>query len=303
MEWASEFDVDEDLARRLIAAQFPQIASLAIARFGAGMDNVAYLIGDRYVFRFPRRSVVAPLLEREERILPLIAQHLPLHIPFPQFIGQPDLGYPWTFAGYERVAGTTACSVTLTMAQRIAFARPLGTFLRALHAIPHEAGERAGLPGDELGRLNRAKRLPLARERFAELAQAGALDDGSVFLAFLEENAPGPPRSVRRIVHGDLYARHVLVDAKHAVCGIIDWGDVHLGDPALDLMVAHCMLPASAHAAFIDAYGGVDAQTWILAKYRATYHAALVADFGVQIHDSALRDAGLVGLQFIRETL
>lgn len=181
MEWAPEFDVDEDLARRLIAAQFPDIALESITRFGAGMDNVAYLIDDRYVFRFPRRGWVAPLLEREERILPLIARHLPLAVPFPQFIGRPDLGYPWTFAGYERVDGTTACSAALTLEQRVAFARPLGTFLRALHSIPAEAGERAGLPGDEIGRLDHAARLPLARERFAQLTQTGALDDAAPF--------------------------------------------------------------------------------------------------------------------------
>jgi aminoglycoside phosphotransferase (APT) family kinase protein len=104
-------------------------------------------------------------------------------------------------------------------------------------------------------------------------------------------------------VHGDLYARHVLLDTAHRLCGIIDWGDVHLGDPALDIMAAHSMLPARAHGEFIRAYGGVDDDTWLRAKYRAVYHCALVAHFGMQIHDAALRDAGLTGLRFIRETL
>jgi hypothetical protein len=47
----------------------------------------------------------------------------------------------------------------------------------------------------------------------------------------------------------------------------------------------------------------VDDETWRLAKYRAVYHGALVAHFGMHINDAALRDAGLAGLQLIRETL
>lgn len=119
MEWDPEFDVDETLARQLIGGQFPHLDGAPIARFGASMDNVAYLVAERYVFRFPRRAIVAPLLEREERILPLIAQQVPLPVPFPQFIGKPDLRYPWTFAGYERLRGTNACSVDLSSASRL----------------------------------------------------------------------------------------------------------------------------------------------------------------------------------------
>ena len=37
-------------------------------------------------------------------------------------------------------------------------------------------------------------------------------------------------------VHGDLYSRHLLVDDAGRPCGVIDWGDCHVGDPAVDLM-------------------------------------------------------------------
>jgi hypothetical protein len=39
------------------------------------------------------------------------------------------------------------------------------------------------------------------------------------------------------------------------------------------------------------------------ALYRATYHAALLIEFGKQIGDAALRDTGVLALEFIRETL
>ncbi|HEY9180810.1 MAG TPA: hypothetical protein VIO32_08820 [Candidatus Baltobacteraceae bacterium] len=63
------------------------------------------------------------------------------------------------------------------------------------------------------------------------------------------------------------------------------------------------MLPCSAYDAFKTAYGGVDDDTWMLAKYRAVYHGALVAHFGMHINDAALPDAGLAGLRLMFESL
>lgn len=300
--WAPEIDVDADLARDLIAAQFPHLGIETLRQFGAGMDNAAFLVNDRYVFRFPRREIAAPLLERETRILPLLAPHVPAAIPFPEFVGTPGERYPWLFAGYERLPGTTACTVALSNEEREALALPVGSFLRALHAIDPAPAIGRGLPGDLIKRFDHAHRLPLAQERFALLEDAGAITNTQPFVDFMARIAP-EKLEPSVITHGDLYARHILVDENHRPCGVIDWGDLHYGHPAIDLMVAHSLLPPSAHDAFIEAYGGVDSRTWELAKYRAVYHCALVADFGIQIGDAALWDAGLTGLRFIRETL
>jgi len=300
--WAPEYDVSADEARALIAAQFPHVSPCVIERFGAGMDNIAFLVDKKYVFRFPRRSIIVPLLETETAVLPLIAPHLPVPVPVPRFRGIPQGAYPWMFAGYELLPGTTACSVALTDDARLALAPALGSFLRALHSIDPADALALGLPFDTLGRLDHTRRFPLAEDRFANLEARGYLNDVHTFLQFMRETAPRDlVASV--IVHGDLYARHVLVDESECLSGIIDWGDVHYGHPAADLMVAHTMLPPSAHQSFIYAYGGVDERAWDIARYRAIYHSALVADYGIKIEDAALRDAGIAALERIREAI
>ena len=301
--WVPEIDVDEHLARNLIAAQFPDLDPQSVQPFGAGMDNAAFLVNERYVFRFPRREFAVPLLERETQLLPLLTPVLHIPIPLPRFVGKPDQSYPWLFAGYERLHGTPACSVALSTEDRHALAQPLGHFLRALHSTDPRAAIERGIPGDLIGRLDHARRLPLAQERLALLEDAGAICETQPFINFMASVAPGDLGEARTIVHGDLYSRHVLVDERHRLAGVIDWGDLHLGHAAVDLMVAHSLLPATAHDAFIDAYGAVDSRMWQIAKYRAVYHSVLVADFGMQIGDDALFDAGLTGLRFIRDTL
>jgi aminoglycoside phosphotransferase (APT) family kinase protein len=302
--WDPERTIDEALAATLVAAQFPNLAPLEIAAFGHGWDNAAFLVNGALVFRFPRRAVAVPLIERESRILPTIAPALPVCIPAPRFIGRPQGAYPWPFHGYPLLAGTTACAQPPQPSQTAQLAAQLGDFLHALHGLdPAQLAER-GLSGDEIGRLDHARRLPLATERFAQLVRARLVDDAAPFLDFMHRTAPrADEQGPHAVLHGDLYARHLLLDEHGRLGAVIDWGDMHLGHRAIDLSVAHLMLPSAAHRAFVTHYGAVDDRTWQLARYRAIYHAALVAAYGRDVGDRTLLHAGLRSLEYIRESL
>lgn len=298
--WAADIDVDAELAARLIRAQFAPFRTAHVVPFGIGWDNAAFLAGGETVFRFPRRRVSAPLIVREIAVLPLVAPHMPLAVPVPRYVGTATDEYPWTFAGYELIGGRTACSIVLTDVQRAALAEPLARFLRALHDLDPSPFVARGLAPDEIGRLDHDKRLPLAAQRVTALDAADVPDEAHGAVAWMRAHPPEPiPAAERRVVHGDLYARHVLLDPRALPVAVIDWGDVHLGDPALDLAAAFLMLPASAHAAFRDVYGAVDERTWSAARYRAIYHAILELDYGVRVHDAGMRGSGTDGLRLI----
>jgi len=300
-QWTPEIAIDAALARRLIARRFPQFAALPVTQFGNGWDNAAFLVGDEYVFRFPARAFAAPLIEIEARVLPAIAATLPVAISVPLFVGAPGDDYPWTFAGYRVVPGVTADRHAPTDAQRVALAPALGALLRALHALDARTVAPALAP-DAIGRLDHARRFPHVCERFARLADAGLVDDPQTLLDELARIAPQGSRALA-IVHGDLYARHVVVGADGTLAGVIDWGDVHLGDPGIDLAIAYLLLPPHAHAVFLDAYGPTDERTWDLARYRAIYHAATTADYAHTTGEDALRDASLWALANLRTLL
>ncbi|MGP6188915.1 MAG: phosphotransferase [Vulcanimicrobiaceae bacterium] len=277
--WTADIEVDASLAAKLLAEQFPQLSRAAVEPFGLGWDNAAFLVGGRLVFRFPRRRAVACLIERETALLPLIATRLPLAISAPSFVGAATAEYPWVFAGYELITGSTACSVALPDATRAALARPLSGFLRALHAIDSAPLEARGLPPDEIGRLDHAKRIAMTRERLPGLVAAGLVERPDVFTAWLETHPPLPLRPAKRR---------------------IDWGDIHVGDPALDVAIAHLVLPPNAHRAFREAYGPIDGRTWRAARYRAIYHAVLELDYGMRENDAGMRDSGAAALRLIR---
>lgn len=70
--WDPEIDVSVGLARELISSQFPELRPIDVERFGHGWDNAAFLVNGAYIFRFPRRSIAAPLVAIEATVLPLL---------------------------------------------------------------------------------------------------------------------------------------------------------------------------------------------------------------------------------------
>ncbi|HUN28643.1 MAG TPA: phosphotransferase [Alphaproteobacteria bacterium] len=241
--------VDEQLARRLIAAQFPALRDASVRLIGAGWDNAAYLVEEHLVFRFPQRKIVAPLISKELAALPLLAPQLPFPIPRPLLAGEPSDDYPYPFSAYEILFGAPADTRELTRDDRRALGIDLGRFLRALHDLDPQPLRDVGLPNDEIGKLD-PKRLGVD-----------------------EPPLEGTPC----IVHGDLYEKHLLLDARNRLCGVIDWGDVHYGLPAVDLSAVHMLIPPDFYGDFLAVYGHVDDRAWQFAAHRARYHIAMRA--------------------------
>ena len=168
-------------------------------------------------------------------------------------------------------------------------AAPLGAILRVLHHLPTTALSAAGLPGDTLGRLDLDRRLPPLREHLRTLVAQGILAAADPWLPILDQLPRGPRPTC--LLHGDLYACHLLVEGEQ-LTGVIDWGDVHAGDPAVDLMLLYSFLPATARGAFLAAYGPVDEPTRRLARFRALCHTANVLLYAHHRGDDALLSEG-----------
>lgn len=90
-----EVDTDVTLVGRLVAAQFPQWADLAIEPVpSAGTDNALYRLGDDMVVRLPRIHWAVGQVDKEQKWLPELAPLLPLAIPVPLAKGISAGGIP-----------------------------------------------------------------------------------------------------------------------------------------------------------------------------------------------------------------
>lgn len=283
--WEAERPVPKALAQALIEAQFPPLAPAVVEPFAAGWDNAVFRVNDTYIFRFPKRRVAVPLMRRERRALPQLAPQLPLPVPEPTFLGQPCEDYDWPFAGYRMLPGHPAYTAGLDEAARLRCAKPLARFLRALHRIPLEVARRSQLPYDSLSRLEMEKRLPMGLETLSELVDQGQVKDPEPIAAALRKHAVTYTASAHTVVHGDLHVRNVLVDEGGGLSGVIDWGDVHLGDAAVDLALAQSFLPPHGHELFRKAYGPIPEAVWRAAAFRALYISLVLLSYGHGIQD------------------
>jgi aminoglycoside phosphotransferase (APT) family kinase protein len=281
-EWSAEVVVDAEWARRLIARQFPELELGSTRLLGEGWDNTVWLVDERWVFRFPRRAIAVAAVGREVAVLARLTPLVPLPIPTPIFDGHPADGYPWPFFGAALLPGREVADADLGDAARIRLAQPLGAFLAALHAVEIEtvtAGASDLLRLDPMRRGDMAFRVPRAVERLAEVERLGLWSPPARVRRLLDEATELGASEARSLAHGDLHVRHLLVDEDAAPAGIIDWDDVCIADPAIDLPLFWSFLPPEGRQAFREAYGSITQDQLLRARVLALFLSATLAAY------------------------
>jgi aminoglycoside phosphotransferase (APT) family kinase protein len=297
-EWAAEVDLDEAGVRALVGGQFPAVSLEGLAPFATGWDNALWVTGEGIAFRFPRRAIAVPGVEREIALLPLLARRLPLPIPVPGWVGRPADDYPWPFFGARLLSGAEIADAPLG-AGRHEFAAALASFVRALHEPSLVPALGSGLARDPMGRADMTRRVPRTRERFAALASLGLWTAPAAARALLDEAETLAPSGEEAVVHGDLHVRHVLVGTDGRPSAVIDWGDLAVADPAVDLALYWSQLDAVARAAFREAYGPerLTPARLLRARVLALFLDAALAAYAHDTRNEALLRTTLEGLE------
>jgi aminoglycoside phosphotransferase (APT) family kinase protein len=89
------------------------------------------------------------------------------------------------------------------------------------------------------------------------------------------------------------------VDEEGRMTGVIDFGDLHMGHPALDLSVAWTLLPARARSDFFAVYGAVPPRVAAAARLRALTSAVAQEAYGHDVGDARLKHEGVLALRSV----
>lgn len=95
----NELPIDEDVARRLIATQFPEWRHESVRRIlTGGTVNAIFRIGADVTARFPLRyadpNAISAELARESLAMRELIACCPFPTPVPVAVGDPGYGYP-----------------------------------------------------------------------------------------------------------------------------------------------------------------------------------------------------------------
>jgi aminoglycoside phosphotransferase (APT) family kinase protein len=200
-------------------------------------------LGDDLVVRLPRIGWARGQVARDEAWLPRLAPHLPTALPEPVAVGEPDDDYPFPWAVHRWIDGDPASLGRMDDA--VTFAGDLAAFVLCLRAIPVDGAPTARNRARPLADYDAATR--------AAIADAAHLIDAPAALAVWEAGlAARPHRGAPVWVHGDLEGNCLVRDGHLA--GIVDWGSLCAGDPAVDTQVVWSPLfDDRSRAVFLDA--------------------------------------------------
>lgn len=265
-----------------------------IKLIGEGFDNVAYLINNQIIFRFPRREIAVSLLQTELELLPYIASKISFNIPNPQFIGKPSQNYPFPFAGYFKILGSSLCDIANPLIDSKALAKELASWLKELHSIEIKPDYQYNT--EDNWRLDTKNRLEKATQTINQ------------YKTLYAKNGFNPPELIEVIqsfrnlkfkdykpchIHGDLYYKHIMVDENLQATGLIDWGDTHVGHPDIDIAAALMIFTDEALEEFFQTYGSIDKT---VAAFRSLCHGLTLLPYAAKQEDLKLMNWSISAL-------
>jgi aminoglycoside 2''-phosphotransferase len=199
---------------------------------GEGWNSYAYCVNEDLVFRFPKRAECWEELRREMAFLDAVGHHLPQTVPRYLATAPESPASPHGYAVYRYIQGETFDVRRLSARQKGAAADALATFLKALHTFvpPPEVAailsrESPHDDVEEYRQIAGTKVVPQLTPLQADALRAAC----NQYIETLGHDRKAVP------LHADLSREHIL-PTRRAISGVIDFGDVNLGDADYDFM-------------------------------------------------------------------
>ena len=194
--------------------------------------------------RVPRRKQVVKQIRKTHKWLPNLSKHLPLEVPKPLSLGQPDKNFPWEWSICQWLDGETPSPQNITDMDGAAVA--LAEFIAALQRIETKDGPQPGEHNFFRG-VSLSQRDDIVRSSIIQLGDR--INSAIVTEAWTSDRNAPEFHEAPVWVHGDIHAGNLLVrDGR--ISAVIDFGGLAVGDPAVDLIVAWNMLPPPSRELF-----------------------------------------------------
>lgn len=261
-------DITVEMVRKLVREQFPQWQQLDIFPVAkSGFDNRTFHLGDTMTVRLPSGFDYVAQVEKENRWMPYLQEHLDYAISKPIATGKPTSYYPFSWSINLWIEGNTLLECFDVDQKQ--FAKDLAEALHKLQMVDCQNGPEAGKHNfyrgcdlkiyhqETLNALkNMENRLPVKR-----LFQIWETSVSTIY------------KGKKVWVHGDIAPGNILL-RNNKFYGLIDFGILGIGDPACDYAMAWTYFNEEARRIFLEGLPGDminRARGWALWKALITY--------------------------------
>ena len=239
-------DISVELVKKLIKEQFPQFSHLEIKPVEfMGHDNRTFYLGNQMSIRLPSSGEYASQVEKEWKWLNYLADKLSMPIRKPLFLGKANSDYPYSFLINQWIDGEELNDNNIVSKSDIA--QSLGKFLKSLQNIDPSNGPIAGEHNFFRGGNLKVYESMVwdSSKRLKDVFPKEVIE--SLWNLATESQYEGKSFWI----HGDMASGNVLIK-DNRINGIIDFGQLGVGDPACDYVMAWTYFESDSKRVFLE---------------------------------------------------
>ncbi|MES9690978.1 aminoglycoside phosphotransferase [Bacillus toyonensis] len=223
--------------KQYIKQALPNLSIHSYKQNEEGWDNIAVIINDDLLFRFPRKQEYAKRIPLEKKLCTLLSHSLQeIEVPKYHLLYKKDTDTIPLCSYYTLIHGEPLQKeivTTLEKKELKAIITQLATFLAALHNIPVKQITTLGFPIKKTITYWKELQTKLNQyltNMFTSLQKSALHHLFENFFACIATST-----FQNTIIHADFTHHHILFNKQNKnISGIIDFGDAQIGDPAFD---------------------------------------------------------------------
>lgn len=275
-----------------IRSYCPTLTFQSAKHMDHGQNNEILMLDQAYIFRFPKSELNRKILHVEADCLSILSEKLSFNIPHYSYVHFGAHLYD-TFVGYEMIEGEMLKRELLEKLDRFKIGYQLSEILKELHGRQLKDLMSSRVREEDPYMVWQDMYVRIKRQLFPmmkPIKQAEVTRDFDRILDMLSDTS-----FESCLVHGDFGPTNILVNPKTSeITGIIDFGEIHIGDPAEDissLIGTYGYGPDFILDTF-DAYPEAKDMVERALLYTKTF-ALQEALYGIENNDQGALDAGM----------
>jgi aminoglycoside 2''-phosphotransferase len=223
---------DVQQAYKVVATHYGNLSEHQTELFRDGFDHAVIVVDGKTAFRFAKNQEYLDKMPIVSAFLREFAPLTPTTVPIPEILNHQGV----TYERYEFLPGKPLkqeLSSKFSTANLAGVAKVIGSFLTTIHSFPVERAVELGVPRNDPLKDWQDRYEAVKQHVFPVLNDEKRQSIAALFeiLLLLLKNNDMP----MKVTHFDIKPDHVIVNPDtQEISGIIDFGDMKIGDPAYD---------------------------------------------------------------------